>query len=102
MSKNINHPDHYNQGGVECIDAIEAAGHLEGFCTGNVIKYLWRWKDKGGLEDLKKARWYIDKLIQHLESQTSQNTPSPFNDVSCEVYLAERSARSYEQKNKEL
>lgn len=67
MSDNINHPAHYTQGGVECIDAIEAAvtglSGIEAVCTGNAIKYLWRWKRKNGIEDLEKARWYIDRLI---------------------------------------
>lgn len=59
----VDHPDHYNQGRVECIDAIE---HMD-FCTGNAIKYLWRWKSKGGVEDLRKARWYVDRLIAREE-----------------------------------
>lgn len=62
----VNHPSHYNQGGIECIDAIEAATYnlsgVEAFCTGNAIKYLWRWKEKNGVEDLDKAIWYINKL----------------------------------------
>lgn len=62
----VNHPDHY-QGKVECIDAIEAATEglvgIEAVCTGNAIKYLWRWKKKGGRQDLEKARWYINKLL---------------------------------------
>lgn len=71
MGDAVNHPDHYCQGGVECIDAIRAAvtdlTGLEAVCTGNAIKYLWRWKRKNGAEDLKKARWYIDRLIQETE-----------------------------------
>ena len=67
MSDNVNHPAHYTQGDVECIDAIEAAvselSGIEAVCTGNAIKYLWRWKKKNGVEDLEKARWYIDRLI---------------------------------------
>lgn len=63
----VNHPRHYTGGKIECIDAIEAATKgLEGyeaFLTGNVIKYMWRWKQKGGQEDLQKARWYLDRLI---------------------------------------
>ena len=63
---NVNSPDHY-QGKVECIDCIESAtaglSGLEAFCTGNAIKYLYRWKKKNGIEDLKKAKWYIDKII---------------------------------------
>ena len=65
----VNHPEHYTQGGIECIDALEAATEgmagIEAVCTANAIKYLWRWKRKNGVEDLKKARWYIDHLIDH-------------------------------------
>ena len=68
MSDNVNHPAHYTQGDVECIDAIEAAvselSGIDAVCTGNAIKYLWRWKQKNGIEDLKKARWYINRLIE--------------------------------------
>lgn len=68
MMSNVEHPEHYNAGAVECIDGIEAATEslsgFEGFCAGNAIKYLWRWKHKGGVEDLEKAKWYIDKLIE--------------------------------------
>lgn len=68
MNDNVNHPAHYTQGGIECIDAIAAAvtglNGIEAVCTGNAIKYLWRWKQKNGVEDLKKARWYINRLIE--------------------------------------
>ena len=64
---NVNHPSHYTQGRIECIEALEAATvnlkGIEAVCTANAIKYLWRWKEKNGKEDLKKAIWYIDKLI---------------------------------------
>jgi hypothetical protein len=66
---NVNHPPHYNQGGIECIDAIKAAtgsGFIK-YCCGNVIKYLWRYDNKGGLEDLKKAAWYLDRAIKEME-----------------------------------
>jgi hypothetical protein len=63
----VNHPSHYTAGKVECIDALEAAtfdlSGLEAVCTANAIKYLWRWKRKGGHEDLRKARWYINRLL---------------------------------------
>lgn len=63
----VNHPAHYNAGNIECIDAIEEAvkglDGKEAFATGNAIKYLWRWKRKGGKEDLRKAVWYINRLI---------------------------------------
>ena len=66
----VNHPDHYNKGGIETIDAIESALGEEGskfYHTGNVLKYMWRWQYKNGIEDLKKARWYLDRLIRNLE-----------------------------------
>lgn len=70
MTDNVNHPAHYTQGGVECIDALAAAvinlQGLEAVCTANAIKYLWRWKEKNGVEDLRKAKWYIDKLIDKM------------------------------------
>ena len=60
----VNHPDHYTLLPVECIDVTE---HFN-FCMGNAIKYLWRADHKGNaLEDLKKARWYIDREIQRRE-----------------------------------
>ena len=69
----VNHPPHYNKGKVECIDAIESAvsdlNGIEAVCTANAIKYLYRWKTKGGVESLKKARWYLNKLIDTLEEQ---------------------------------
>ena len=65
---NVTHPSHYTQGKVECIDAIEAAvtglTGMEAVCTAQCIKYLWRWRRKGGIEDLRKARWYLDRLIE--------------------------------------
>jgi hypothetical protein len=59
-------PSHYKQGGIECIEAIKAAtgDGFVGYVWGNVLKYLWRWPKKGGVDDLKKARWYLDRLIQ--------------------------------------
>ena len=66
----VNHPSHYTQGGIECIDAITAATvgktGIEAVCVANVIKYLWRYEEKNGLEDVKKARWYLERLINEL------------------------------------
>ena len=64
----VNHPDHYQTGWIECIDAVEAAvGDLPGneaFCIGSAIKYLWRYRKKGKpIEDLQKAKWYINRAI---------------------------------------
>lgn len=65
MSNNVDHPSHYNQGDIECIDAIESALGKEkfiGFCIGNAIKYSWRSEHKSNaIEDLDKALWYINK-----------------------------------------
>ena len=62
----VNKPKHY-QGKVECIDAIESAIQgltgMQAMCTGNAIKYLYRWKQKGGIEDLRKSMWYIQRMI---------------------------------------
>ena len=65
----VNSPSHYTQGSIECIDAIaEVVKDLDGMeamCTGNAIKYLWRWKHKNGVEDLKKAQWYLQRMIDN-------------------------------------
>ena len=69
----VNHPSHYTQGGIECIDALKAATvsktGIEAVCTANAIKYLWIYEEKNGIEDVKKARWYIDRLIRELEEK---------------------------------
>ena len=68
MNDVVNHPSHYTEGKVECIDALESAtiglSGIEAVCTGNAIKYLWRWKRKNGKQDLQKAVWYINKLME--------------------------------------
>lgn len=69
-SDRVNHPSHYCTGGVECIEGIRAAlgdGFVD-YCQGNSIKYLWRWRHKGGLEDLKKAQVYLGWMIEAVES----------------------------------
>jgi len=61
----VNSPSHYTSGSIECIDAIESMLTKEeftGFLRGNILKYQWRYKQKNGAEDLKKAQWYFDKL----------------------------------------
>jgi len=67
----VNHPNHYCKGGVECLDAIKAAlgDKYEGFLAGNVLKYVYRYPDKNGVEDCKKARFYLDKLIEVLSNE---------------------------------
>lgn len=84
MIDNVNHPSHYIQGGIECIDALKAATvgktGIEAICVANAIKYLWRFEKKNGLEDVKKAQWYINRLIQELEEKES-STANNFDDV---------------------
>jgi len=65
--RKVSHPDHYNQiNGVECIDVIEQMP----FNTGNAMKYLWRYLDKGEpITDLEKAKWYIDREINRLREE---------------------------------
>lgn len=63
-------PQHYKNGKVECIDALESATvnktGIEAVCVANIIKYLWRYEDKNGIEDVKKAKWYLEKLLEKL------------------------------------
>lgn len=74
----VNHPDHYQtETGLEAIDVIGAFTSdmkgIEAFCTGNAIKYLCRWKKKNGIEDLRKAEWYLQRLIRHMELVEAKN-----------------------------
>jgi hypothetical protein len=64
----VDHPEHYNQGPIEVIDAIEAWFNGLDFCAGNAIKYIARYKHKQDpIRDLQKAKWYIDRMIESLE-----------------------------------
>ena len=67
----VNSPSHYKSGGIEAIEGIEASMEPEafaGYLKGNIMKYMWRYERKGKpIEDLKKARWYLDRLIQKVE-----------------------------------
>lgn len=73
MNDAVNHPQHYTQGGIECIDALEAATvgltGIEAICTANAIKYLWRWKHKNGVQDIDKAIWYLNRLKAKLTTK---------------------------------
>ena len=80
-SDHVNHPSHYTQGGIECIKAIEASMAPDGFqdyCKGNVLKYIWRWREKNGVEDLKKAQVYLTWMIESAEREYHDDI------VSCE------------------
>ncbi len=65
----VNHPPHYNKSGIETIEAIKAMTDdgFEYYLQGNIMKYLWRYRYKNGVEDLKKAQWYLSELIDVLE-----------------------------------
>ena len=66
----VNQPKHYGQGDIECITYIEdflSDDEYTGYLRGNIAKYLHRWRYKNGVEDLKKARWYLEALIQQQE-----------------------------------
>lgn len=86
MDTSIDHPPHYADsfGGVECIEAIESSMSLEefkGFLKGNVQKYVWRYSKKNGVEDLKKAKWYLERLIGIKEFEETL-TKSVANEIS--------------------
>ena len=73
-------PRHYKAGKVECIDALESATThkqgIEAVCVANIIKYLWRYEAKGGVQDVKKAKWYLERLICHLETKEKSKDSS--------------------------
>ena len=82
----VNHPSHYqSKTGIEAIDVIEAfcdgLNGIEAFCTGNALKYMCRWKNKNGLEDLKKAKWYINKLIERFEKEEDSTILYTSDDI---------------------
>ena len=70
MADNVNHPAHYNTGTIEVINYIKDKLSYEsftGYLTGNIIKYISRYKFKNGIEDLEKARWYLNYLIDYIK-----------------------------------
>ena len=73
MADMINHPPHYTKGKVECLDAIEAATTdlkgMEAVFTAQIIKYIWRWKWKNGIEDLQKAQFYLVRLMHYVKKE---------------------------------
>ena len=74
-NNSVTHPSHYTEGDVECIDAIRASMSLEQFtayCKGNVMKYLWRWEKKAGLEDLRKAQVYLGWMVEAAQERDAE------------------------------
>ena len=77
----VTHPPHYqSETGLEVIDVIEAFTFdlkgIEATDTGNILKYMCRWSHKNGLQDLKKAKWYLEHLINHIETLEKENEQS--------------------------
>lgn len=71
MLDNVNNPKHYNRGKIETIEYLESALGHQGFldyCIGNVLKYSSRWRHKNGLEDLMKAQWYLNRVIETIKN----------------------------------
>tara|TARA_B100001939_G_C16936469_1_gene616223 strand:- start:2070 stop:2333 length:264 start_codon:yes stop_codon:yes gene_type:complete len=82
----VNHPPHYNQSSVECIDAIEAAtgSNFKFYLQGNVMKYLWRFDYKGEpIKDLKKAQWYLERLIKEVTLEEYEKYGDTSSDSVC-------------------
>ena len=71
----VNHPPHYNKAGIETIDALEAmlTKGFDYYLQGNIVKYIWRYRYKNGIEDLKKAQWYLSKLIETKDGKDQNN-----------------------------
>jgi hypothetical protein len=75
MSDPVNHPDHYTQGSIECIDAmLETQGvqAVRDYCICNAFKYIWRHNSKNNDQDIRKAKWYIDKYLELTEQPSEQ------------------------------
>ena len=82
----VSHPSHYqSETGLEAIDVIEAFTFdlkgIEATDTGNVLKYMCRWKNKNGLQDLEKAKWYLTHLIEHVRKLEEENNIHPAADI---------------------
>lgn len=97
MSK-VNHPEHYNQGGIECIDAmLSAFGKytVSSFCICNAFKYLWRCREKNGYEDIEKAIWYLQKMLDIYKEDREDGEDEDFHKCVC------RAKRDYDSKVRE-
>lgn len=96
MTDNVNHPPHYTQGAVECIDAIESALGREGainYCRGAVLKYAWRCKDKGGAEDMRKAAWYANKAAELMTPPESEKSGRGDDQVDALAWALRQKSR---------
>jgi hypothetical protein len=98
MHDPVNSPKHYADtcGGIECIEAIEASMSMEefkGFLKGNVQKYVWRYAQKNGVEDLKKAKWYLERLITVVAMEEAlKNTATETINEAVSSYISDPDA----------
>lgn len=86
MTDLVNHPPHYQFGDIECIEAIEAQltpEEYRGYLKGNIAKYMWRERWKGGLESVQKAQWYLERLIVHDEVGQNKEEANGCKDGFC-------------------
>lgn len=79
MGDKVNHPSHYNTGEYEVIDYIQdklTSEQFEGYCVGNILKYVSRYQHKNGVEDIKKAVWYASRMVSSMEdnAEPERNT----------------------------
>lgn len=90
----VNHPSHYETGKFECIEVMEEAlgrDVVKGFCIGNAFKYLYRAKRKNGLEDLKKAQWYLNRVISMYDEDATKEGIMGLKRYTNEANKSERS-----------
>ena len=94
----VNHPAHYTQGGIECIEAMEVyfgKAAVEHYCLLNAWKYIWRYRDKGKPEeDLKKAAWYLNHYLYLDQSYPRFDPKSDKDEVEPIVYLVEKAKQA--------
>lgn len=83
MGNTVNHPDHYQmENGMETIDIIDAVTDVKAFCKGNALKYICREDKKNGIEDLKKAVWYLQYLIDYKQKKIKDQIDEFTNQVT--------------------
>lgn len=102
MADNVNHPQHYEKScSLECIDVMEATfgkEYLMHFCLLNAFKYLWRHKNKNGAEDLEKARWYLEKIIDVNSTMTGDCITKEYGQAAQLFELYEKAVKKLDRK----
>lgn len=100
----VDHPEHYTSGDIECIDAIDSAvAKLQGsdaVYTAQIMKYIWRWRSKNGTEDLEKAKWYLERLIDTQPFVVSDPAQIVKEGLDKELEEAYEEVESYDNKRK--